>query len=372
MTEALEELKHWVAFHRIPGLGRVRFALLERYFGSLAEAWRAGPGALKAAGLDERTAQNIVQARPAISPEEEMERLERYRIQVLTLHHPAYPPRLREIDDPPPILYVRGELQPRDEWAVTVVGTRGATPYGRHVAHDFAWGLAKNGITIVSGLARGIDAVAHQAALEAGGRTLAVLACGLDMVYPPEHRGLAQRILAQGALLSEYPLGTQPKSEHFPRRNRIMSGLSLGTLVVEAGERSGALITARWALDQNREVFAVPGNVYQGRSRGTNRLIQDGLAKLVLSVEDILAELNLTHVAQQMVMAELIPTDPVEEAVLRSLAQGPLHIDEVRRGSGLPMSQVSSALTMLELRGLVRQVGPMTFIRVREEAGRYA
>ncbi|HKZ51152.1 MAG TPA: DNA-processing protein DprA [Dehalococcoidia bacterium] len=366
------ELQYWVAFNRIPGLGPVRINLLMRYFGSLAEAWNASSGALRAAGLDNRTVHSILESRPSISPEEEINKLERHHIQALTINDPAYPRPLKEIDHPPPVLYVRGQLLPRDEWAVTVVGTRGATPYGRQVAHDFAWGLAKNGITIISGLARGIDAVAHQAALEAGGRTVAVQACGLDMVYPPENKALAQRILGQGALLSEYPLGTTPRADYFPRRNRIMSGLALGTLVVEAGERSGALITARLALDQNREVFAAPGNIYQERSQGTNRLIREGLAKLVLSIEDILAELNLTQVTQQLSMTELLPTDPVEEAVLKSLAQGPCHIDEVRRGSGLPVNQVASALALLELRGLVHQVGPMTFARAREAAGHYA
>ncbi len=224
--------------------------------------------------------------------------------------------------------------------------------------------LARNQITIVSGLARGTDACAHRAALEAGGRTIAVQGCGLDLVYPPDHLHLAHAILEAGALISEYPLGTRPKAEHFPRRNRIMSGLSLGVLVIEAGDSSGALITANWALEQDREVFAVPGSILSPPSRGTNRLIQEG-AKLVRDATDILEELNLTQVAVQLEMKELLPTDDVEAALLHCLSPEPTHIDEVRRRCGLPVAAVSSALAILELRGLVRQVGGMNYVLAR-------
>ena len=269
------------------------------------------------------------------------------------------------------MLYVRGELRPEDEWAVAVVGTRRATPYGRQAAEHFATDLARHHISVVSGLARGIDAVAHRSAIEAGGRTIAVLACGLDLVYPPEHTKLAMSITEHGALVSDYPLGTQPRSEFFPRRNRILSALSLGVLVVEGDLDSGALITARVALDQNREVFAVPGSIYAATHRGPNQLIRDGQARLVNKAEDILEELNLTMATHQMEFRE-VTADPTEARLLRLLSSQPIHIDEVQRASGLPVAEVSSTLALLELKGAVRQIGPMSFVRSREVAVTYS
>jgi DNA processing protein len=212
--------------------------------------------------------------------------------------------------------------------------------------------------------------VAHRATIEAGGRTIAVLACGLDLVYPPENAKLAVSITEHGALVSDYPLGTQPRSEYFPRRNRILSALSLGVLVVEGDLDSGALITARMALDQNREVFALPGSIYSTTHRGSNQLIRDGQARLVTKAEDILEELNLTTVTHQMELRE-VTADPTEAKLLRLLSSQPVHIDEVQRASGLPVSAVSSALAVLELKGAVRQVGPMSFVRAREVAVTY-
>ncbi|MEE9198372.1 MAG: DNA-processing protein DprA, partial [Dehalococcoidia bacterium] len=202
------------------------------------------------------------------------------------------------------------------------------------------------------------------------GRTIGVQACGLDMVYPAEHLKLAHDIIESGALVSDYPLGTQPKSDHFPRRNRIMSGLALGTLVVEAGQSSGALITASYALEQNREVFAVPGSVLSPRSKGTNRLISEG-AKLVAQVEDVLEELNLTMVPQQLEMKELVPDTDLEAALLKHLSREPTHIDEVRRRAGLPIDTVSSTLAMMELKGMVKQVGAMNYVLSREARASY-
>ncbi|MCJ7669338.1 MAG: DNA-protecting protein DprA, partial [Dehalococcoidia bacterium] len=219
-------------------------------------------------------------------------------------------------------------------------------------------------ITIVSGLARGIDSVAHRAALDAGGKTVAVFGSGLDIVYPGENAKLAQAIMEHGALVSEYPLGVKPKAENFPLRNRIMSGLSLGVLVVEAGERSGALITAHQAVEQNREVFAIPGSILSPASQGTNRLIQEG-AKLVRNCADILQELNLTIVVQQMEIKEFSPADEVESAILKQLSSEPNHIDEICRRSGLTMPEVSSTLAMLELKGIARQVGNMNYVLAR-------
>jgi DNA processing protein len=341
---------------------------MEDHFGRLEHAWSAGAAELRAAGLDAGTVSAIVESRPNIDPDAEVERLAQAGVQALTLHDELYPPRLREVYDRPPVLFVRGSLTPADEWAVAVVGTRRVTVYGRQVAEEMSRGLATNHVSVVSGLARGVDAVAHRAALESGGRTIAVLACGLDLVYPPEHKRLAEQIMEQGALVSDYPLGTQPRSEYFPRRNRILSGVSLGVLIVEGDIKSGAMITARQALEQNREVFAVPGSIYSPNSRGTNKLIQDGEAKLTLDVQDVLAELNLTMASHQIQMAELVPADETESAVLRLIGGEPTHVDDVRRESGLPIATVTSTLAMLELKGVVRQVGRMNYVRARESA----
>jgi len=366
----MSDLKYWVGFNRIQGLGRARFSQLEGYFGDLERAWQASAAELKAAGLDSKSIEAIIAARPDISPDAELERLERNHISALTWNDPAFPARLKEIYDVPPLLYVRGNITPEDEWTIAVVGTRRATIYGREVTERLVSELVRNRITVVSGLARGIDSIAHRTALESGGRTIAVFACGLDIVYPPENVKLAQAVMEHGAIVSEYPLGTRPKAEHFPRRNRIMSGISLGVLVTEAGEGSGALITATLALEQNREVFAVPGSILSPASRGVNRLIKEG-AKLVSEVQDILEELNLTMIPRQMEMRELVPENETESLIMKYLSHEPTHIDEVCRSSSLPIATVSSTLAMMELKGIVRQMGGMNYILAREARAGY-
>jgi DNA processing protein len=365
-----KDIKYWVGFSMIPRIGRVKLSQLESYFDSLEQAWQAPPAELRRSGLDRGSVNAISYWRPKIYLEAEMEKLDRYGVKVFTFHDPDYPSRLKEVYDYPPILYIRGSLLPEDEWCLAVVGTRRATVYGRQAAEEIVADLVRNKITIVSGLAKGIDSIAHHSALEAGGRTIAVFACGLDIVYPAENAALARNIIQQGALLSEYPLGTRPKADNFPRRNRIMSGLGLGVLVIEADETSGAMITAHLALEQNREVFAVPGSILSPASRGTNRLIQEG-AKLVRDYTDILEELNLTAVAQQMEIKEVIPASDTESLLLRQLSAEPAHIDEVCRGSGLPISTVSSTLAMMELKGLVKQVGTMNYVLSREAREAY-
>jgi DNA processing protein len=360
-----KDIKYWVGFSLIPGIGRVKLSQLESHFGSLGKAWQATPPKLKKAGLDKGAINAVTYWQSKVSLDEEMEKLERYGVKVLTFHDKEYPSRLKEIYDYPPILYIRGSLLPQDEWCLAIVGTRRATVYGRQVAEEIAADLARSGITIVSGLAKGVDSVAHRSALEAGGRTIAIFGCGLDIVYPAENANLARDIIQNGAIISEYPLGTRPRADNFPRRNRIMSGLSLGVLVVEADETSGAMITARLALEQNREVFAAPGSILSPASRGTNRLIQEG-AKLVRNYTDILEELNLTAVAQQMELKEVIPASDTEALLLKKLSAEPTHIDEVCHVTGLPMSTVSSTLSMMELKGLVKQVGAMNYILSRE------
>lgn len=370
MNSKKQDLKYWVGFSLIPGIGPVRFGQLLKYFGDMAGAWAASPAELKQAGLDSSSIQSITISRPKISLEEEMEKLDRYEVKALTSHDTDYPARLKEIYDFPPVLYIKGSLLPQDEWCIAVVGTRRATVYGRQVTEEITADLVRNKITIASGLARGIDTVAHRSTLEAGGRTLAVFACGLDTVYPAENSEMSRRIPSQGALISEYPLGTKPRPENFPRRNRILSGLSLGVLVVEAGETSGAIITAHLALEQNRDVFAIPGSILSPASIGTNKLIQAG-AKLVRDYRDILEELNLTAVACQMEMKELLPASETESILFQKLSAEPLHIDAVCRLSGLPVSTVSSTLAMMELRGLVKQVGAMNYSLARDARETY-
>ena len=367
------DLRAWLGFALTPGIGPQRLHRLLATFGDPATAWGASASALRAAGLEPRAVEAVIKARSRLDLDAVIDTMARLGISALTWEETSYPRRLKEIGDPPPVLFIRGSLLDQDEWAVAVVGTRRASAYGRQVAEAFAGDLARRGITVVSGLARGIDAIAHRAALSAGGRTLAVEACGLDLVYPPEHRQLALEIIAQGALLSEFPPGTKPQAQHFPRRNRLMSGLCLGVLVIEADEQSGALITAHWALEQDREVFAVPGSVFSPLSRGTNSLIQRGEAKLVLSVDHVLEELNLSLAdVQQKARAYLpsgtggLPIQDEEARLLRALSGDPQHVDEVAQQTGLPVAAVSGTLALLELKGLVRSAGAMRYVRTQE------
>jgi len=362
-----DELKYWVGFSLIPGIGRVRLSQLKEHFGNLRDAWKAPEGELRQAGLDSRSIETLLLLCPKIALGAEMEKLERYKVKALTCEDPRYPPKLKEIYDYPPLLYIRGNLMPRqDEPCLAVVGTRRPSIYGRQVAEEITTDLARSKITVISGLARGIDSIAHRAALGVGGKTIAVLASGLDIIYPAENARLAQAIMEQGALVSEHPLGIKPRAESFPLRNRIMSGLSLGVLVVEARERSGALITAFQALEQNREVFAIPGSILSPTSRGTNHIIQEG-AKLVRNCTDIIEELNLSVAApQQLEIKEFLPVNNVESAVLKQLTSEPKHIDKICRHSGLTMPEVSSTLAILELKGIVKQAGSMNYVLAHE------
>ena len=367
----ISELKYWIAFNRVRGVGRARIAMLEANFGSLAEAWGASSARLQQAGLDRRTSANVARSWSRIDPDAEMERVQQAGVTALTWHDDGYPPRLKEIYDKPPVLYVKGEILPEDERSLAVVGTRRPTAYGREVTRQVTSDLAQNGIAIVSGLAKGVDGVAHRAALDAGARTIAVMGSGLDVMYPREHAELAARIAESGAVVSEFPLGTRPDARNFPRRNRIISGMSLGTLVAEAPESSGALLTARHALEQDREVFCVPGSVLAPNSRGGNRLIRDSAAKLVTCADDIIEELNLSSVEYQIELAAFFPEDEAQATALKYVTFDPIHIDEIIRNSSLPSSTVSGALTMMELRGLVRQVGGMNYVRLREASEEY-
>ncbi len=361
-----DELKYWVGFSRVPGIGPVRLrALLNHFSDDVAAAWHASPATLYALGFDQRTVATFLNLRDRLDLDAEWKRVQDAGVAVLTWQSREYPPLLRSIAHPPPMLYIRGELSVADEWALGVVGTRQASPYGREVTRTLVSGLVAAGVTIVSGLAYGIDTMAHRAALDAGGRTLAVLGSGVDIVYPYENRGLAEQIMRNGALISEYPLGTKPEARNFPPRNRIISGISLGVLVVEGSTRSGAMITAAYALEQGREVFAVPGNILSRNSGGPSFLIQQG-AKLVACVQDILEELNLNMVAQQREVRQALPDNPTEARLLQFLSAEPLHVDELGRAAGLPIHEVTSTLTLMELKGIVRQVGNMCYVAVRE------
>jgi DNA processing protein len=344
---------------------------LEAHFEDLGKAWAASLGELKAAGIEDAPIKAILAARESFSPDSEMEKLRRASVKAVTWSDAEYPWRLKEIPDSPPVLYIKGSILPEDERAVAVVGTRGPTTYGREAASVLTGDLSKNGITIVSGLARGIDGISHRAAIENGGRTIAVVANGLDIVYPSEHSGLSRRIAENGAVVSEYPLGVRPNPRSFPRRNRLISGLSLGTLVIEASETSGAIWTVQHALEQDREVFCVPGSIFSPASGFTNRMIKQG-AKLVSGYQDILEELNLSVVAQQFELPLDVGTEDIDEAVLlRYLDDQPLHIDDIRKSASLPITAVSSMLTILELKGKVKQVGCMHYVRMQERTAIY-
>jgi DNA processing protein len=359
-------LKYWLGFNYISGIGPAKVQALLGYFGSLDRAWQATESQLHEIGFDNRTIHSFIEARSKLDLDEYLKKVEGSHVRVLTWEDEEYPVALREIPAAPPVLFLRGQMEPVDQWSIAVVGTRRLSAYGRLMTRDLVSGLTRNGITIVSGLARGIDGIAHKTALEQGGRTIAVLGCGIDKVYPPEHRELAHEIVdGRGAILSDYALGTEPDSKHFPARNRLISGLSLGVLVIEAGEKSGALITAKFAIEQDRDVFAVPGNVNSPVSVGPNRLIQQG-AKLVMRIEDILEELNLRMIAEKAAAHVILPDTPEEASLLTSLSSQPLHIDELGRLTGLPSSIVSSTLTLMELKGMVQQVGGMNYVRIRE------
>ncbi len=362
--------QYWVGFNLVKGIGAVRLKALLDHFGDAETAWRAPAHELRLVGLSSKIVENLLKVRSEVSLEKVWDRIQSLGIQVLTWDDETYPRRLKEIDQPPPVLYLRGSLLPEDEWAVAVVGTRRITTYGRQITEEIASTLAGNGVTVVSGLARGVDAVAHQAALAAGGRTLAVLGSGVDMIYPPEHQKLAERIIEKGTLVSDYAPGTQPDGINFPPRNRIISGLSLAVVVAEAGDKSGALITAGFAAEQGRDVFAVPGNINAPQSVGCNRLIRDG-ARPLLSAREVLESLDLTYVVEHKTARAALPADDIEARILGLLTTQPLHVDEIRSQADFPIDKVSAALVLMELKGMVRQVGGMHYVAVRESEETY-
>ncbi len=356
------DLYHWVALSMAPGVGSILFKRLTQAFGTPEAVFQASSKDLeRVEGIGPKVLESLKRLGWKGQVEKELRSAEKIGARLVTWDDDEYPPNLKQIYDPPPILYVLGSLKPQDRRAVAVVGSRYPTAYGLMFAQRIAMGLSQQGITVVSGLARGVDSSAHRGALTAGGRTIGVLGCGIDIFYPPENRRLYGEVEAQGALITEFPLGTPPDSDHFPIRNRVISGISLGVVVVEATLRSGSLITARFALDQGREVFAVPGNADSARSAGANRLIREG-AKLVTRAEDILEEISIPLRAEEEPPPQ--PKLSEEEARIFSIL-GPqaTHIDQVIAGSGLSSAQVSAALLSLELAGHVKQLPGMRFIK---------
>lgn len=358
-----EERGHYIALSLLPGIGPVRFSRLIDRFGSATGAWKANAEGFRACGIDDKSLATLLDRRGTIDVAKEARRVEDAGAHILTWHDPEYPRLLMETFNRPAVLYVRGTLLPEDNRAIAIIGTRRPTAYGKIVVGHITPHLVESGLTIVSGMARGIDTFAHRMALQAGGRTIAVLGSGIDVLYPWENRELAERIVGNGAVITEYALGTQPDAFNFPARNRIISGLSKGTLIIEAGEKSGALRTANFAVDQNREVFACPGRSTDTQSIGCNRLIQQGQAKLVHTADEILDELNLSGVPhKQLVMDYSAAANDTERRLLTLLSSEPQHIDDIGRQALLAPADVTSTLGLLELRGIIRNVGGMHYV----------
>ncbi|HEY4695253.1 MAG TPA: DNA-processing protein DprA [Candidatus Nanoarchaeia archaeon] len=350
-----KDLPFYVALSEAPGIGPGRFKVLIEHFKKAEKVWKASDKLL-AEILTKKIFEEFDQFRQSVDPDKKLAELEDKKVKILTLLDLHYPERLKEIHFSPPVLYYKGDFTKADNLALAVVGSRKITAYGREVTEILVEQLTHAGLTIVSGLAKGVDSLAHKAALEAGGRTLAVLGSGLDVIYPPENVKLASEIIKHGALVSEFPLGTQPLASNFPARNRIISGLALGVLVTEADENSGSLITASLALEQNREVFAVPGPIYSRLSHGPSLLIKQG-AKLVTNAQDVLDELNLDLEVKSQEAREVLGDSTEETTILKVLESGSKHVDQIIRESGFASQQLAGLLTTMELKGKVRSLG---------------
>ncbi|MFQ5481162.1 MAG: DNA-processing protein DprA [Nitrospinaceae bacterium] len=369
MSSISTEDQYWVALNMVLGVGKTLFHRLIRDIGPPREVFLAAPGTLRRVdGIGQKTAEQIRSFDFESELGRELAIARKLGAGILTLNHPAYPRLLKDIYDPPPVLYYQGVLPEPTDVTLAVVGTRAVSSYGRVVTQRLTSALSSLGVTVVSGMARGVDTLAHLAALEAGGKTVAVFGCGLDHTYPPENRPLRGQIQRNGCLFSEFPLSTRPDRNNFPARNRVIAGMCLGTLVIEAGEKSGALITAEFALEQGREVFAVPGNITSSNSRGTNQLIQTG-AKMVTGVESIVEELPSQFLEQWGRKAEAEVKHPGltphEQFILDLLSEEEAHIDNLIQTSRLSAGEVSATLLQLEVKGLIRQTGGNRFISNR-------
>jgi len=362
-----EEIESLLRLSAVPGVGPNRIRKLYSYFRSFAKVFRASVKTLVTInGIDAKTARNIKEVHEREFVLGQLRRMERSHARLVTFWDDDYPQPLKQIYDPPAFLFVRGNLDPADSYAVAVVGTRSPSAYGKIVAEKLTAGLSQRGVPIVSGLAYGVDTIAHNTSLKAGNRTIAVLGSGVDVIYPAENGRLAGRIAQNGAVLSEFHLGAGPDRSNFPRRNRIICGLSLGVVVVEAGQKSGALITAAMAIEQNREVFAVPGNIDNPLSAGTNALIKQG-AVVVTSVEDILDELY-PRLKTQLQAEHEAATDAAltaeEKSVYDILSHEPLHVDAICSAVKRSPSAVLSLLLTLELNNMVKQLPGKQFVKL--------
>jgi DNA processing protein len=359
MDNVLDELECLIALSRAPGIGEMRMKTLLARYGSARMVFQAsGPELEKSGVLPQETASALPRLKDLEAARQEARTLRKIGARVITLADASYPVNLKPLDEAPPLLYVLGNLRPADSQAIAIVGSRRATAYGRAAAERLAYELAGHGVTVVSGLAAGIDTSAHRGALKAGGRTIAVLGCGLDVDYPASNRALRGKIASAGALVTEFPLSTKPLPGNFPKRNRIVSGLSLGIVVVEAAPKSGTSSTVKWAADQGREVFAVPGDINRKTSAGTNRLICEG-AKLTTCALDILEEVGIG--AQETPPAERVHLTKLESRAVEALRESPVHIDDIAKRSGMTVSEALSVLLSLELKGVVRQTPGKVF-----------
>ncbi|MCK5211147.1 DNA-processing protein DprA [Candidatus Parcubacteria bacterium] len=367
MKYSNEENKYLIGLSHFPKFGPKRLKLLLSYFNNAEQAFKSPLNEIIKAGIKEHIASEFISTRASIDLDKLLSILENENIQVIALGDERYPKLLKEIYDPPALLYTKGELKSRDEYAIAVVGTRKFSPYGQRVTDEIVRNLAQNKLTIVSGLALGIDAIAHNACLKAGGRTIAVLGTGLDKnsIYPGTNRSLANKIIDKGgAIISEFPLFTQPFRSNFPQRNRIISGMSLGTLVIEAAARSGALITAFSSLEQNREVFAIPGSIYSETSIGPNKLIKLG-AKPISAAKEIMETLDLKEVNKYIKNKKIIPDTEEEELLLTHLGREPMHVDDLTRLTKLQVAAINATLTMMEMKGMVKNLGNMQYVLAR-------
>ncbi|MFC1622513.1 DNA-processing protein DprA [Patescibacteria group bacterium] len=360
-----DDIRFWVGFSNMRIIGPTRFKKLYNYFSSMQQAWQASFGELRQAGLDEKTAEQILKLRKEIDLDLVMEKLAQEDISIINLYSDKYPKLLQEIYDLPAILYYRGTWQTeQDEFSLAIVGTRKISNYGKQTTFEITQELTQAGLVIVSGLALGVDALAHETCLKNKGRTIAVLGGGLDKecIYPSYNKHLAEKIIANGGLLvSEYPPGMRPLRINFPQRNRIVSGLCKGVLVTEAPEKSGALLTARNALDQNREVFAMPGSIYNINSLGPNNLIKMG-AKLVLSAEDVLETLDLGLIKEFVETKKIVPDSKEEAEILKHLSHEPVHVDSLARLTSLETNVINSTMTLMEMKGRVKNLGGMMYV----------
>ncbi len=353
----------------IPGVGATRIRALVAHFKSTEDIFNASIKQLTSVdGIELKTAKSIKDYSDFEYGTHQINKARQEEIEIIDFWDEFYPENLKKIYDPPAFMFVKGTLAKQDKYAISIVGTRLPSSYGKLVAEKIAKELAQKGLVIVSGLARGIDTISHWAALQVGGRTIAVMGCGLDYIYPGENKRLAEKIIEQGALISEFPMGTGPDAVNFPRRNRIISGLTLGTIVIEAGLKSGALLTANYALEQDREIFAVPGNINSPKSMGTNQIIKDG-AKLISSANDVLIELEaqLKHfLRDEEARSKELPEDlsELEKILLNKLSNEPIHIDKLANVIGKSTAETLSALLPLEFKDLVKQLPGKLFVRV--------